>query len=106
MPEAPVRTEPLAFLIPNRARHPPRSVRVAAEKRRKVEHERDYEHDWRWGQPHSSQRTRVADQIPVKMQDLLHTKDNRRDLVLKRHVFGGADHQAERSRAGVTETEK
>jgi len=31
------------------------------------------------------------------VQDLFHAEYNRRDLILERHVPGGADHQAERS---------
>ena len=48
----------------------------------------------------------MADQRPVVVQDLFHGKDNRRDLVLGRHMFGGANHQAERSGAGVPKAEK
>ena len=48
----------------------------------------------------------MTDQNAVIMQDLFHAKDNRRDLVLNRHMLRGANHQAERSGAGVAKAEK
>ena len=48
----------------------------------------------------------MVDQRSVTVQDLFDAEGDRRDLVLERHMFGGADYHAEGSGSQLAKAEE